>query len=240
MPFLRRLAGEPAKTTTMTCPKCHSSSTSEYMENRWRCFKCGTRFIYDKAPSVVVQPTIERVIHTGNPTTNGGVLCPKCGTSDTQKVSVLYEQGTSQSTGVATIRSGNYAWNAQTVGTQQTNLARRFTPPVGRKWEKWCSDEGIGVVLGIGFAAFVCALLIGGFSLRLFTKAENWTDVDIGGGVLGMTALVGIPIGIGVSRLISSIARSNRKYNQNVYQPAMDRWQKSWVCMRCGAEFIPR
>lgn len=88
-----RVTGEPGKTVKMTCPKCGSSSTSEYMENRWRCMKCDTRFIYDKAPALVVQPTIERIINSSP--SSGGVLCPSCHTPDVQKMSVIWQAGPS-------------------------------------------------------------------------------------------------------------------------------------------------
>ena len=94
------VSGKSASTTRLTCPKCQSTQTSEYQENRWQCLRCGTKFMYEAAPSVVVQPMRETVIHSGPVNVNGvredlsklsgyeaktaskqDDACPRCGSS---------------------------------------------------------------------------------------------------------------------------------------------------------------
>lgn len=60
-----RVEGVPATATLASCPKCHSNRTSEYMPTRWKCLHCETEFILERAPSIVLQPTKETVIHQG-------------------------------------------------------------------------------------------------------------------------------------------------------------------------------
>lgn len=88
-----------------TCPRCQSTETSEYLPTRWKCFKCGAKFIIEEAPSIVVQPTREMVIHTGPTDTRrlergvetlSGVrrrpgrphakVCPRCGSTYLNRV----------------------------------------------------------------------------------------------------------------------------------------------------------
>lgn len=61
------------RTVEMTCPKCGSSQTSEYAENRWQCLKCDARFMFEKPPAVVIQPVKETVVHDG-PANLDGIL----------------------------------------------------------------------------------------------------------------------------------------------------------------------
>jgi len=90
----------PSTAQLATCPRCKSSETSEYMPTRWKCFRCGAKFIIEEAPSIVVQPTRETVIHTGPTDTRkleqrietltgvkprsrraSGKICPRCGST---------------------------------------------------------------------------------------------------------------------------------------------------------------
>lgn len=92
-----RVQGDSRSARLATCPMCRSTETSEYMPTRWMCLHCGAKFLLEKAPEIVVQPTKETIIHEGPTDTRelergvgaisgvkGGVdaskgkVCPRC------------------------------------------------------------------------------------------------------------------------------------------------------------------
>jgi hypothetical protein len=164
-----------------------------------------------KAPAVVVQPTTERIINSSS--LSGGIFCPNCNAPDVQKVSVIWQAGTSTSVSRTSGSSVTMAGGrliptlgtATTQGVQQTHLAARFTPPQPEGW----------AVVGI----------IGGL---LFIILSIWM-INTNSHIIGL-----LICGIGVF----IFGCKAQVYNTRKYPAALETWQKSWFCSRCGKVFI--
>jgi hypothetical protein len=136
--------------------------------------------------------------------------CTQCGSEQTQRLEVIYEQGTTtirtQSTSVGAAGNGNFGAGTATTttsGIQQTKLASRAAPPQRKS-------------------------KVGGVCLLLLGIWLNWMGMhlnDTGWLMLpGMAALAG-----GFLLLQRATA-----YNRDVFPPLYRQWQASWLCHRCG------
>ena len=94
-------------------------------------------------------------------------VCPKCGSSDIQRCSVIYQSGTVGHS--YTSRSGDY--NVETSGTESTALAQSVAPPA-KKETHWGGMIVLGLIgaecfiedfwiLGIIFALAAIGLFMG-------------------------------------------------------------------------------
>jgi hypothetical protein len=139
--------------------------------------------------------------------------CASCSTTDIQKLSMVYESGTSTISGTTTGTStgvgigrgglgiGTAVNSSRTSGTQTTELAKRAAPPEKKFGAGW---------IGIGVAVGIVAMAIGGIVIAL---------VVIGGSV--------------------AVAQPGIRYNRDVFPSLRARWEQSWLCHRCGAIFQP-
>jgi len=143
----------------------------------------------------------------------GDYKCTTCSSGEIQRLSMVYEGGTSKvdtttrgsSSGIGfaggRVGVGSSVNSSRTRGTQMTELAKKAAPPSKKLAFMWI---GIGLV-----AAIVVALFAGGFGIM--------TLLILGGS--GYLAWLGF------------------QHNANVYPGLKDAWTKSWLCHRCGAIF---
>lgn len=133
---------------SLICPRCGSASTSEYMENRWQCLKCHGKFVYEPAPSVVVQK--QTTVHTGPVQFDAvkedlqnisgvrnypgeGRTCPRCG-----------------STFVNPVKGKTAVYNCKNCGLDYTDEKQKHEELVAAFW-------GFGVLLVLVFLVIVCS-----------------------------------------------------------------------------------
>lgn len=138
----------------------------------------------------------------------GTFHCGSCASEDIQKLSMVYESGTSRidartsgtSTGFGVARGGlgvGTAFNSsRTRGTQMSELAKRAAPPKAK--------------LAIG-----------------------WIFIGLFGSFL-VAALLGIGVAILFVALCGFLAFKGFKYNGAVFPPLRATWEQSWLCHRCG------
>lgn len=140
--------------------------------------------------------------------------CPHCKSQDTRKFSVIYESGSTHSTlggvGVGIGEEGLLGGLLGGSAQSQTLLARRVTPPA--------PPEPFSGVVAFSFA--VVFLVMG----ALFYSFTNPTF-----GIAVMSFAL-VPI------LVKMLRREKEKEQQ--YQDVMRRWTDSWLCTRCGRDFI--
>lgn len=96
--------------------------------------------------------------------------CKKCGSDNTQRLEVIYEQGTSNITSTSYTAGGGYAGilglggaTTKTSGIQQTGLGLRAAPPAKRSY-RWAA-----LIMFIGFCFSGSSILIGGTLMAIAT-----------------------------------------------------------------------
>jgi ribosomal protein L40E len=155
--------------------------------------------------------------------------CRSCGSTDVRTLPVVHESGTTLlnaitlGVGIAGRKVG--AAGASTSGTQKTVLAERATPP--KKMEDK-TPAAVGSGCATGCVAYVIA------ASALGATAAGGED-HVGAALLiacvAMLA-VAVPMAIRGRRLVE-------KYNSEQWPFLHAQWQRSVLCMRCGAVTDP-
>jgi hypothetical protein len=147
--------------------------------------------------------------------------CPKCNSTDLKRVSLAYEEGLFRSEGRTRLRavavgSGGpdlVVGRATTRGTGQSSISKKLTPPV-----KWSYLK----VIGWSVLLFVC---VGWLVFYVNTVTTNATTVS--SAPLTLFALI---YGAIFALLLFLVWR----HNHSSYQTQYARWDKSFICERCG------
>lgn len=174
--------------------------------------------------------------------------CPSCGSEDTRKYSVIYEQGTHVSeakvhtAGAATIISaapgapgpyyGSYSGITTETRNTQSHLAAKCSPPTRRKPVK----EFFTSIWMAAVTMFIASILL----IIVDEVADNFPISRLAGStenfvlMLGMGFIFAAVIGavVGVKRF-----KTGASYNAHVYPGKLDAWRKSRLCMECGTSY---
>jgi lipid-A-disaccharide synthase-like uncharacterized protein len=145
--------------------------------------------------------------------------CPNCGGSDLKKVSLAYQEGVSRVDTKTRLRAfllGSdgpdvIVGNAVTRGIHQTQLSRRFRPPM-----KWSYLKLIGWSAVVSFAVLI---------VYVHTVMGNSTKVSALPAEFGM---------LGVATGFLFLLFLIWKHNHLVYPRQYAEWNDSWLCQRCG------
>ena len=141
--------------------------------------------------------------------------CANCQGKGLKKLSLLYLQGTSKrdsfTIGFYRGLKGNFI--ANTMGTKQSLLAQRASPP--RK-------KSLGLFLAGWFVACVVLTLV-----VIIAMVNSNSEGPIGG--------IGLAVG-GLAFLSGAVWRgkSVSEYNSQTWSKANARWERSYLCMQCG------
>jgi hypothetical protein len=168
--------------------------------------------------------------------------CPHCGSDQTQKLSVIYEAGTSVATtkstgsGVILTGGGDFA-PVFTRGTstrlEQTQLALRSRPPEMRPLP---TDQTL-IATCLTCVIYFPFLLIGMSMLSPLDPSESlWLFT------VCVTACVWIPIPLFVHRHFSRQRPVVERKRTEIAESNRDRmiaWNNSYCCHKCGTMFIP-
>jgi hypothetical protein len=140
--------------------------------------------------------------------------CAQCQSENTQRIELIYEQGTSEihtrssSIGSAVSFGGGFSVGSgvtTTRGTQQSRLAKKMAPP-GR---------------APTILALIAALILGGLA---FLAANT-------PGTLATFICVACFLGAAICIAYSVY------WEKSVREPKLDGWRKTWHCNRCGAVY---
>jgi hypothetical protein len=147
--------------------------------------------------------------------------CPKCNSTDLKKVSLAYEEGHYQTEGRTRLRAiavggggpDLVVGRATTRGSQQSAFSKQLSPPV-----KWSYLK----VIGWSVLVFVC---VGWLIFYVNTITANATTV------LSAPLTFFALISGAIFALLLFLAR---RHNHSIYQTQYARWDKSFICERCG------
>lgn len=132
--------------------------------------------------------------------------CPKCGSENCQRLSVVYRSGTSYSFSSTGYGSG--------YSNSTSELASLASPPQREKID------------------FFRSFLVLGFSLMMLMMGlRAITHFDITTVFTGL--VLGIMGGLGLLYLGSSVLKKI-KYNMTQYHKDYQYWQNQWLCHKCG------
>jgi len=181
--------------------------------NSQRCSSCG----FINFSNAEVCKRCNQNLHSSSQTKNFkklSTVCPKCNSNHTQSFQMAYQTGTSVN-GVQ-VTSFNSETGVSVSGgnaSNQTLLASNVQPPIEPNQS-------------IEFLAFFVLLLV--FSLvALVIAIQISILIGVFSGCFTVLGLVGF--------YIWRSKEMNRKTEQ--YQLALNKWLKSWVCLRCGASW---
>jgi len=137
------------------------------------------------------------------------MICPNCGSDNTQRLEVIYDSGTSNinttgvTSGVGLARGlGGGAAVTKTSGVSRTTMAVKAAPPIKKKW------------IFLALIAFVVLL------------------VGISSGSIG-----GILFGVGLAGGAGYLCYKMSIYNNHVWPGLYQTWLRSWMCNKCGATY---
>ena len=184
---------KPIKGETVSCPKCKAVVAKSGF-----CSHCGV---------VLAVP----VSHSHD--------CPHCGSSNTQKLSIIHSAGTHSIEGQAN-SVGWDSWDSfiaatSIEGVQQSELARAVAPP----------PEDFSMLVLAPIAALI--LVGGGVALGHVFASNDDTYVIPCFAFFGLVA--SIPILVWCKR--QDKVRSARR------KTLMEQWNRSFLCLRCGTRY---
>src|SRR5438105_2307538 len=147
--------------------------------------------------------------------------CPKCNSTDLKKVSLAYQEGlyrTDARTRLRAVVVGGggpdmVVGRMTTRGSQQSALSKNLTPPV-----KWSYLK----VIGWSILVFVC---VGWLVFYVNTITANATTVS--SAPLTFFALIS-------GAIFALLLFLAWRHNHSIYQTQYARWDKSFICERCG------
>jgi hypothetical protein len=149
--------------------------------------------------------------------------CPECGSSETKRLQVVYEEGTSNIRGSALVAEGKGLGIAPIQGYSQTKLAKLAEPPGESPTQLWIAMFFVSLLWCLG------KFIPGFFG---FETAE-WKDLLEKAYANGFVFTVGIIGGIFCAfKLIKGMI-----YNRTKFPDLNKAWLKKWMCMKCGKIF---
>lgn len=132
------------------------------------------------------------------------MLCPKCGSDNTQRLQVVHEHGTQNISTTSSTVGGGYggsfgagAAHTKTDGTSQSTMAQKAAPP---------AKKTLGIFIGMIFIGLLC-----------FNGGWGWI-------VFGLLLIAGG--GFGIKDAVA--------FNGNQWPQLFKTWEESWVCNKCG------
>jgi hypothetical protein len=201
------------------------SAVLKPFEQSFRCSICHGSFTadggYDDAGSLICKVCYSvRAAQTQDSRFD----CPRCGSPNCQRASLLYASGTHRLAAISehiTYASGGGIMGiTNTSGLQQSALAQSLAPPTLRSVE---GPVAAGLVLGVMFGGAAAGTLLGG--LRSFENVGVVATV-VGTGILAICLICGIALG-----------QANSNWNRTVGAKLRRAWERTFVCMRCGHAF---
>jgi hypothetical protein len=147
--------------------------------------------------------------------------CPKCNSTDLKKVSLAHEEGLYQTEGRTRLRAvavggggpDLVVGRATTRGSQQSSFSKQLSPPV-----KWSYLK----VIGWSVLVFVCV----GW-LVFYVNAITANATTVLSAPLTFFALIS-------SAIFALLLFLAWRHNHSIYQTQYVRWDKSFICERCG------
>lgn len=143
------------------------------------------------------------------------LACPKCTSAEVRKLSMIYSEGLSTISAMSTGSSSGFSSSGSVgFGTHTTHTSGRQQTALSKQA---APPEKKHWILWSSAAAISGLIALGGLSHPSF-----WTLVFAGLTVLSVKNAI-----------------SGKAYNAEVLPGLMQRWEKSFMCNRCGETFQP-
>lgn len=213
-------------------PACASGGGSEDRpreigpSSRAKLTQEGAQWMGDQAYNELNSSTIRQGISFHRNWAYGGgamdLHCPNCNSTDLKKVSLAYQEGLSRVNARTRIRGvvvGSegpdlVVGRAATKGTQQTDVSKALTPP--KKWY-------YGKLFGWSLLVF---LSVGWIVFYVNTITKNSSSLS------SMALTIYSVLSAGVFVLLVVLFW---KHNHSTYPRQYAKWNRSFICQRCGA-----
>lgn len=153
--------------------------------------------------------------------------CPKCKSEDTQSFQMAYQTGTSK----GRINAGTYSEGggfgmAGGAVSTQTMLAGKLKPPANAETFMW------GIVAVVVIVVMFLVTLGGTLVTEMVFTGTSPLIAFL------CSAGLGILAGVGVLFVLSKTEGPKIEKIRNEYEKAMHKWSHSWICLRCGKEWM--
>lgn len=147
--------------------------------------------------------------------------CPSCKDENTQRLSLVYESGLSDvnthsrgvGVGIGGGGIGVGVGGGKTRGTSQTKLSKKASPPNKKSYWR------------IVIIWFVCSI---------FTS-----QITVGANSNGISAGLSALIFLAASGAALYFCYQTFKFNSDEWPVLVKNWQATFMCSRCGHNFIP-
>jgi hypothetical protein len=225
------------------------SSFHEISEDRqmWTTASVLTEMFAPSGRAAPGHPGVELVVPAGDVTRRGSdddiagdaipssrrgrarLECPRCASPNVQSFEVIYEMGTSDmgSNSVGFAPGVGMVFGA-TSGTQRTRAALNASPPARRD----LTGPVLAIILGVGIVLFAGLVILTGLGSG-DRRGDSLAQVF-------SCFLFVLLVGIGILIAGISSAKSVNKWNTFEYPRLRETWLRSFRCLKCGHEFIPR
>lgn len=162
--------------------------------------------------------------------------CPICDTPHARKLSVIYSEGLTVSSGTMqsvgklnTIGGHKITTSGTTASMQQTDASRRASPPVVKELVSVGSKSAIrNMYAGLAIITVVTFLML--FAGVSFLKVIGF--------FLGATVILIIICGDMDVKPTEEEIQKHKSTFKSEYD-AYEEWEKTYSCTSCGSKFIP-
>lgn len=191
----------------VACPDCekHVSDAAPSCIHCGRPLRTGTEVAAQTAP--------QRVVNIGSiAVQQSAYSCPRCGSEDTKKLSVLWRDGVQSinttTTGVGLAGGHVGVGAARTQGVAQSTSSAIAAPPPRQE------EKGMGAAILLAVVAFFAFITFsfGGFMIALIAGAFAGVSLNTWKGAV--------------------------EYNRTVHPGLMSRWEGSYRCGRCENMYV--
>ena len=146
------------------------------------------------------------------------VNCPSCESEDVYLCSTAYEQGTTRTTTTSKGTASTLGYSPGTgSGTAQTNVSTSSSSVSRTAFAEQAAPPK-------SYLAKMIMWAVGSLLAVWVLEQSSWSGLKHWAWI----SLVGAIVGTFFSFK-----------NRPAYHEALARWQKSWICSRCGKKFVP-
>jgi hypothetical protein len=157
------------------------------------------------------------------------VNCPQCGSKQTKSYPMIHQAGTTTtSRNSNTITSRGRARATSSNSVRQTKLAASTAPPAAPSNLLGC------------FSAFVTCVIVWIVAANLLPAIAHMIPPAVARTFQPFAGIASFIVALLAALLIYKITKGPYRRRRAQFEAEMDEWQRSWLCLRCGASWSYR